>query len=116
MKNQIKISESEIQKSVIEYLKYKKYYVIRLNSGNQVKEYNGKKYMIKMQEAGMPDLMAFRSYMSYGITIVKLYFFEIKAPGKKPTAMQMAKMGELEAYGAICRVITDVKELEAMGI
>lgn len=110
----MKPTEQQIQSSIIEYLTLKKYKVIRMNAGNNFKEYKGKTYMIRGMEAGMPDLMAFKDL--YPIPRLALYFFEVKRPGKQPTEIQMLKMIELRDYGAQVHCVHSLEEVQALGI
>lgn len=98
-----KLTEHDLQNSIIEYLRRKKFFVMRLNSG-AVKTQTG---FMRLAEAGTPDLMAFKLHLSG----MKLYFIEVKLPGKKPTIAQQTKMHELETYGAVCMVIHSLEEL-----
>lgn len=100
------MSEHEIQNAIIKYLKDRGYYCMRLNSGNKGKFYG--------QPAGTPDLMVFKPVEFDGKKYqeVNLLFIEVKAPGKKPTAIQIVKMQELEEYSAKCIVAHSVEELE----
>src|SRR6185436_1001711 len=114
---QLKVTEHEIQNQIIEYLKIKKWFVYRINSGMlPMFGAGGKQRMIKLGEAGMPDLILFDRVSindNYVDGIVKLIFIEVKVPGNKPTALQTAKMQELEEKGAKCLVIHSLEELQA---
>lgn len=121
MKRQIlKASEKEIQNSIIEYLKLKGWYVMRLNSGNVSRDYRGKTYFIRGQEAGTPDLLAFKkrcvNCMDDPEHDVRLMFIEVKKLGNKATSLQTAKMQELREYGAYCCIATGVESLQLVGI
>lgn len=123
-------TEKQIQDSIIEYLRLKKYMIIRLNSGNQfIEGKNGKTYRIKLSDPGTPDILAFGQKENYsttsGSTIgiislsiplsyhpLNLYFIEVKRPGGKVTELQRQKMEELERFGAKCLVIHSLEELQ----
>lgn len=105
MKNKIKVSEHEIQNQILEYLRLKGYYCMRLNSGRYAV---GGRY-IAGQEAGTPDIMAFKKFYP-------ILFAEVKKPGKKPTDLQKAKMEELRKFGAHCFVATCIEDLQKEGI
>lgn len=121
-------TEAEIQKTLIEYLRLRKYYVQRLNSGAMRMQYKGKDYMMRMSEAGTPDIMAFKGdpypkhYLNLDGTVsqapaLKLYFIEVKRTKKiRASEAQVAKMKELESYGARCLVACSIEDLKAEGI
>jgi len=112
--------ESEIQKQIIDYLKLKHYFVMRLNSGSYA--VNGGKSFVRGCEPGTPDLLAFKvlgkrigqpDHIHVGLN---LFFIEVKRPKGRVTELQEQKMIELEAYGAICLVIHSVDELQALNL
>lgn len=114
----LKISEHQIQTQIINYLKYKGWFTMRLNSGKYSVGEGKSKRFIMGQDAGTPDIMAFRN-KGVGTNNIKklceLVFIEVKVLGNKPTALQMAKMKELEEHGAKCLVIHSIEELQAEG-
>lgn len=110
--------EHQIQTACIQYLRYKGFYVQRMNSGAMRMQSKGKDYLLRMAAAGTPDLMAFKKISwdaDFGdIEETQLLFIEVKRPGKKPTPLQTEKMKELEEHGASCYVIHSVEELQAI--
>lgn len=117
-----KISEHQLQTQIINYLRFKRYYVDRMNSGAmRQRDSHGKMYIIRMHPVGTPDLMAFKQervetpeHSAYYKTL--LYFIEVKVPGNKPTRMQTMKMQELTNHGAKCLVATGIEDLVKEGI
>lgn len=97
-------SEKLIQQDVISTLRRMGHYVMRLNSG-KYKMFNeaGKGRYIMGQESGTPDVMSIHQG--------KVYFWEVKRPGKKPTPIQEARMKVLEQYGAKCCTVTSVDDV-----
>ena len=114
----IQPKESEIQKSIIEYLRLKGWYVQRLNSGMaHIKTGLDKSRWIRLSEAGTPDILAFHACgCCVNESAVDLYFIEVKRPGKNPTPIQIAKMEELKAYGSKCLVVHSLTELQQEGL
>jgi hypothetical protein len=112
----MKPTEQEIQKTIIDYLRLKGYYVQRMNSGKMSYMYKGKQSFMSLADAGTPDLLAFKRYQYQATGGVEMYFIEVKRPGKKPTTLQLAKMSELQEYGAACLVATSVNDLINAGI
>lgn len=101
-------SESQIQTQIINFLRYRGYYVQRMNSG-AMRDRNNR--LVRMARAGTPDIMAFRQ-RGNRFRFVELLFIEVKVPGNKPTPLQQAVMEELEEHGARCIVAHSVEEVE----
>lgn len=103
-------TEHQIQTQIINYLRIKGYYVMRLNSGKYAVGEGRDRRFVMGQDAGTPDLMAFKDHTMKDF--VELLFIEVKRPGKKATSLQEAKMRELTDYGARCIVATSVEDLK----
>lgn len=122
MKNKLPLPlEKHIQTAIIGYLRAKGWYVMRLNSGSMRSiDKRGKMFMTKLTDAGTPDIMAFKPYpKGYSGSTGKTYllFIEVKRSAKHPpTPLQLAKMRELEEYGATCHVIWSIEQLQELGI
>lgn len=111
----IKASEHQLQTQIINYLRATGFYVMRLNSGKYSVGEGRFKRFIHGQEAGTPDIMAFRpviSTLQHDPSHAELYFFEVKCPGNPPTMLQKIKMEELREYGAKCFVVHDYEEVK----
>lgn len=107
-------TETQITNAIMGFLRYKGYYVQRMNSG-AIRDYRN--VPIRMNKAGTPDIMAFkeidRSFDDKTFEkIIDLVFVEVKRPGKKPTILQEQVMKELEEYGARCFVAHSVEDVE----
>ena len=90
---------------------------MRMNSGRYSVGEGRQRRFIMGHEAGTPDLMAFkRQENKFGSILLNLLFIEVKVPGNKPTALQKAKMEELEEYGALCLVATSEQDLINAGL
>ena len=119
MKKQIdklpELSEHSTQQLCINYLKVKGFYTMRLNSGKYSVGEGRNKRFIMGQEAGTPDILAFRkAYQSGGVAkgVAKLYFFEVKRPKGRLTFYQGQMMKELQEKGAQCYVVHSLEELQ----
>ena len=118
----LKVSEREIQKSITEYLRLKKYMVIRLNSGSFPLGEGKNRRFFRSCEPGTPDLMAFKegncdpAELGSNDVHAKLYFIEVKAGKNKATQLQLDKMAELAVYGATCIIAHSVEELQEAGL
>ncbi|HEX9060883.1 MAG TPA: VRR-NUC domain-containing protein [Clostridia bacterium] len=110
-----KLSEHQIQSQIIQYLHSKGWHIERMNSGAmRQRDLRGKMYIIRLHEAGTPDLMAFKTlYDNDGGRIgARLLFIEVKVPGNKPTRLQELKMQQLHEKGATCIIAHSVEEVE----
>lgn len=109
------LSEHQIQDQCIGYLRSKKWYVTRMNSGKYSVGEGRNRRFIMGHEAGTPDLMAFKEVMDHsvpnGIRRIELLFVEVKVLGNKPTPLQTAKMEELTEHGARCIIAHSLDEL-----
>jgi hypothetical protein len=94
-------SEQELQNAIITYLRYRHWWVMRVNSGMAKLEKGG---VIKIGIAGTPDILCIK----YGIAT----WIEVKLPGKHSTPIQKARQDELRAAG--CQVF-EVHSLEELG-
>lgn len=110
--------EHQIQQEIINYLKFRGWYVMRLNSGRMPYTYKGKQKFMMLAEKGTPDILAFKKAIWDGEFEgdAELYFIEVKRQGNKPTALQLAKMRELEEYGAQCICVHSLEELQREGL
>jgi len=112
-------SEHQIQNAILGYLRYRGYKCFRMNSGGMRSvDSRGKEFLVRLHEAGTPDIMAFKTLRNNqgGVIGTQTLFVEVKAGKNKPTFLQLNKMQELEEYGAQCIVAYSVEDLESMGI
>ena len=115
-------SEHQIQTAIVQYLRAKGFYVMRINSGKYSVGEGKYKRFINGAEKGTPDLMCFKRFskkiqgIPLELPLPELFFIEVKKPGKEPELAQVMKMNELEGYGAQCFVAHSVDEIEAAGL
>lgn len=73
-----------------------------------------------MARRGRPDLMVFRQFNfdeHKVVGVVHLYFFEVKRPGGKPSPLQVHRLSELRAAGAVAEVVTSWEQVaQYMGL
>jgi hypothetical protein len=99
-------SEQDLQNACIEFLRRRQFWVRRENSG-MIRTESGS--MVKIGEAGIPDLLAIRpATLDRPIAV---YWFEIKKPGNKSTPIQKAKQDELRSLGCQVFEIHSLEEL-----
>lgn len=114
----LKITEKQLQTQIINYLKYKGWYVQRLNSGKYFIGTGRNKRFIRGCDAGTPDLVCFKKYKHkvgnavLNIPLPALWFIEVKAQNGKVSELQDRKMRELEDYGARCLVAYSLDDVE----
>jgi hypothetical protein len=109
-------TEHQLQTQIINFLRYKGYYVQRMNSGKIPIGEGRSRRLISMSRAGTPDVMAFKPSLIITRSRnwpVDLLFIEVKTPGNKATPLQTEVMKELEAHGARCIVAHSIEEVEA---
>ncbi len=99
------VPERAIQAACMEYLRYRGYHVLRLNAGALP---NAQGRPVHLLPAGCPDVLAIKDG--------RALFVEVKRPGKKPTARQVAMMDTLRGYGARCLVATSIADLQDAGL
>lgn len=97
-----KVKEQVLQNHIREALSYAGWYTFRMNAGR----IQGKFGLIKLHEAGTPDILAIRDG--------KCTFIEVKIKPNKPTDLQIMKMEELERFGARCIVAYSLDDIEEL--
>lgn len=63
--------ESEVQSAILEWLAYKGFYAVRVNSGKMLATYKGKQRMIHMAPKGTPDILCCIGGHFVGIEVKK---------------------------------------------
>mgnify|MGYP001590960628 CR=1 FL=1 len=102
--------ESDIQRAIIEYLEWNKWFVLRINSGMISSDYwhKGKgrivKSLIRLAPPGTPDILA----CSPGGKFIGI---EVKKPGKEPTELQHKTLEKICDLGGIGLWATSLKEV-----
>jgi Holliday junction resolvase len=88
------MSEKQITEKIIDRLKSEGFWVFKVHGGG-------------LQKAGIPDVLACRAG--------RLYAFEVKRPGFSASRLQLKRIRELEAAGAVVAVVSSVEDvLEAL--
>jgi hypothetical protein len=99
-------TEHQIQSQIMEWLPYYGVYCWRNNSG-MVSVGEGKyKRMIKMGQAGLPDIIGVHKPTG------RLIAIEVKRPGKKPTDLQAVTIQKLKDYNALAFVATSIEDVK----
>jgi hypothetical protein len=90
------VTETAIQKQIIDCARAMGYKPFRMNSGQA-------RNNVKLHAAGTPDLLII---MPRGRSL----WVEVKRPGQHPTAIQMKRHKELRDMGHACTVCRSVEE------
>lgn len=106
-----KVSESNVQKACTDLLSAKKCLWFRMNAGDRLAEYNGKKYRIRGHAKGTADLMAFVYFPRQGRSTA--LFLEIKSPTGRQTPEQKAFERDVLGRGMCYLLIRSIDELIA---
>ena len=91
-------SESDVAKAVVDLLRYRGYYVIRLQVGTF--QAPGGKGWVKIGEPGLPDYVAIHAKHPG-------FFIETKRTGAKPSEAQLSKHIELTRFYRLPVVTVD---------
>jgi len=94
------MTESEIQKLIIDYFESCGDIPMRMNSGLVKK---GTRY-IRLQKAGTPDLFVVRKSGNN-------LWIEVKRPGEKPDSDQVKMINILQSYGETVIVATSLTDV-----
>lgn len=116
-----RISESAIQKAILEYLAARHIFALRMNSGTQIGSYKGKKWAIHMNAAGTGDILAFvsewRGVDDKGnwceFREIRVYWFEVKTEDGKQSDLQKSFQAQVEAEGHRYFVVRSIEDVEA---
>lgn len=102
----LKLSENDVEKAVVQLLRYRRLYPLRLQSGVLVSperlcaECRRTVSRLRVGEPGIPDYC------------VPRFFVETKAPGKKLSPIQQQKITELRDFWDLeTAVVDDLDEL-----
>ena len=92
---QLKATEKDIQKVILEWLTLKKYFCWRNNTGaTPFQKKGGGNYFVRYGLVGSGDIL--------GLTKTGRFFsIEVKAPGKKPTESQLNFMQAINENGGL---------------
>ena len=105
-----KISEKEIQKQIIDYLRLKKYLVVKFHSSIFVGKRGQEGRFIKSPQVGVSDIIACQPETGRYVAI------EVKKEGNQPSKFQLDFLAEVRArkgIGFVAYSLDDVmKELE----
>lgn len=103
------MKEREIQKSIIDYLKLKRYCFWRQNSGAMPTSNDGYcTRFISFGTPGAPDIFLVKGGKIYGL--------EVKTPKGKQNDNQIAFQDRFEEAGGIYKVVRSLDDVREMGL
>jgi hypothetical protein len=104
--------ESEIQSSILDYLMFRKHFVLRLNN---IPAFNrntdGSIRMRRLPKGavrGMADIIV--------VHVGKPYFLEVKRPGSYQRPEQREFQKHAESVGALYAVVRSIEEVQRLGL
>ena len=111
-----KVSESQIQRSILDYLAARHILAFRMQSGATMSSYGGKTRMIRYGTPGMADILAFvqPSECDYPHGHQRVYWIECKTEKGKQSELQKSFQAQVDHEGhryGVCRSIEDVEDL-----
>ena len=111
------MKESDIQRSILDYLAAKHIMAFRMNTGAMSAEHNGKKRFMRFGTPGMADILAFRTIGEFVVTARDTVlletityrgvpaslptWIECKAPKGKQSELQKSFQQQVELEGHI---------------
>ena len=98
-------TESQIQKSILEWLRWHKFFVWRNNSGMQVLPGKDKYYVVRQGIKGSSDIIGI-------LPGGQFLAIEVKRPGNKPTPDQDAFMEKINTLGGVAFVAYSIDDVE----
>ena len=113
----IKVSEKEIQKTILDWLKWhKQIFCWRNNSGAMVSEYKGKKRFMRFGAEGSPDIFAVKMVFPCPgngiIGVGQIIGIEVKSPTGKMSEAQEKFREEFQKVGGIYILARSVEDVE----
>lgn len=93
--------EQQIQKSILDYLRIRKIWHRRMNSGVMASSYKGKKSFTRFGTPGMADILAMYQPVNcdYPSSHQRVLWIEVKAPKGKQSEAQLEFQSEVEGQG-----------------
>ncbi len=121
-----KVSESAIQRSILDYLAARHIFAIRVNAGMHFSESKGKKYVTQLAAPGTADILAFprirqRDITAYGKSpganlwyeVPTIIWLEVKTEKGKQSDLQKSFQAQVEAEGHRYAIVRSIEDVEA---
>jgi len=101
--SKLKVKEKDLQKTIIEWLKWNKSFFWRNNSGAMISEYKGVKRFMRFGSLGSPDIFILAKGCLYGI--------ECKGSDRRLSINQSRYQTEFEKAGGIYILAYDLYDV-----
>jgi hypothetical protein len=102
------MKEVEIQRTILDYLAYRKVFAWRNNSGATVIQTPTARRFIRFGAVGSPDIIAIKDGKVYGL--------EVKTPTGKLSPNQETFRDGMTKAGGIYQVVRSLEEVQALGL
>lgn len=104
------MKESELQKTIIDYLTIRGHLVKRNNAGKMFGEHKGKKWAVNIGEAGWNDILGVEKGTGRFIGV------EVKIRPNKPTTLQQEKIDQINKLGGLSFVAYSLQDVIDRGL
>ncbi len=112
-KTEFKLTEAQIQRQILEWAGYLGLRLWRFNSGMIALGEATNKRIIRLGQAGTPDLIGyFTKRFANGKWAGKFIAIEVKAGKNKPSDIQKRTLDEIEKDGALVLVAYSLKDVK----
>ena len=106
---EFKLSENDVENAVLDFVRIKGYYPIRLQSG-LFRTPDKSARFVRIGVKGLPDYICVHSDPKHPLPV---FFMEVKGSDGRLDPDQISKIAELEVYGFRTAVVSSVEELAA---
>jgi hypothetical protein len=99
-----KVRERDVQKLILDYLKWHRIFHWRQNVGSMAGKYKGKDWFVRFGYRGMPDIFLMRlvaNVWNVNHAVPQIIGIEVKAPNGEQSQMQREFQTEFEKAGGI---------------
>lgn len=108
------MKESQIQRTILDYLAARHILAFRMNTGAMAGEYNGKQRFMRFGVVGMADILAFETFTAEeGDRLALPVWIEVKTATGKQSEHQRSFQRQVEEHGHKYIVARSVEEVEA---
>jgi len=109
----VKLSESQIQRAILDYLAARHVLAFRMNTGTMTSEYKGKKRLMRFGVPGMADILAFPPHQVASDRFCAVMWIEVKSEIGRQSETQQSFQEQVEREGhkyIVARSVEDVIE------
>lgn len=108
------MKESQIQRSILEYLAAKGILAFRMNTGATSAEHNGKTRFMRFGVAGMADILSFTEKPGWmGTSEITPLWIEVKTATGKQSELQKSFQKQVQWHGHKYVVARSIEDIQA---